>query len=70
VTEGTVYPILGRLTRQGLLRSEWVAAEGPHPRKYYELTQRGRRRLEEMLEHWRSFAGKIERLIAARREER
>jgi PadR family transcriptional regulator PadR len=69
VTEGTVYPILARLTRQGLLRSEWVAAEGPHPRKYYELTQHGRRRVEEMLAHWRAFTGKIERLIEAARQE-
>ena len=63
--EGTVYPILARLTRDGLLGSEWNAEEASHPRKYYRLSERGRRRLQEMTGHWRSFSGGIERLIAA-----
>lgn len=65
VTEGTIYPILGRLTREGLLRAEWIDGEAPHPRKYYHLTPAGRRRLTEMKTTWRSFAAKIERLILA-----
>ena len=32
VTEGTIYPILGRLTREGLLSARWNSSEGPHPR--------------------------------------
>jgi PadR family transcriptional regulator PadR len=67
VTEGTVYPILGRLTREGLLRAEWNASEGAHPRKYYEMTDHGRRVLDRMIEHWQDFASKIERLVAAAR---
>ena len=43
--EGTVYPILARLTRDGLLEAEWNSEEASHPRKYYRLTERGRRRL-------------------------
>src|SRR5258708_20261892 len=39
VTEGTIYPILGRLTRDGLLEAEWVEGEAPHPRKYYPPTR-------------------------------
>jgi len=40
--EGTVYPILARLDRDGLVRSEWVeSAQGP-PRKYYSLSPSGR----------------------------
>ena len=67
VTEGTIYPILGRLTREGLLHAEWTSSEGPHPRKYYRLTDRGRRRLDEMTHEWGLFTGKIERLIEAAR---
>jgi PadR family transcriptional regulator len=63
--EGTVYPILARLTRDGLLKAEWNAEESSHPRKYYRLTDRGRRRLEDMASEWRAFARTIERLIAA-----
>ena len=65
VGEGTIYPILGRLTRDGLLAAEWVDGEAPHPRKYYCLTQAGARRLDRMKREWRLFIDKIERLIAA-----
>jgi PadR family transcriptional regulator PadR len=65
VTEGTIYPILGRLTRDGLLEAEWVEDEAPHPRKYYRLTRAGVKRLASMKGEWRAFAGKIDRLMAA-----
>ena len=61
--EGTIYPLLSRLTRDGLVEGEWRATE-PHPRKYYTLTPRGRRRLKEMCGEWRVFAGKMNGLIA------
>jgi PadR family transcriptional regulator PadR len=65
ITEGTIYPILGRLTREGLLAAEWVEGEAPHPRKYYRLTRLGTARLAEMKDQWRAFADKIGRLMAA-----
>jgi PadR family transcriptional regulator PadR len=68
VTEGTIYPILGRLTRDGILKAEWVADEAPHPRKYYRLSDRGRRTLDQMLDHWETFSDKIGRLIRAARK--
>lgn len=64
LTEGTVYPLLGRLTLEGLLASEWDTGE-TRPRKYYRLTPRGRRRLAEMRQLWQDFSAKIDRLIAA-----
>ena len=65
VTEGTIYPILGRLTREGLLEAEWVEGEAPHPRKYYRLTRVGAKRLSDMKGEWRAFSEKIERLMTA-----
>ncbi len=65
VTEGTIYPILGRLTREGLLAANWVEGEAPHPRKYYRLTRAGQRRLAEMTAEWQRFTDKISRLMAA-----
>ncbi len=62
VNEGTVYPLLARLASQGLLVTEWVADEGPHPRKYYRLTRLGRERLDKMMRHWTTFAGKLDAL--------
>jgi PadR family transcriptional regulator PadR len=65
VTEGTIYPILGRLTRSGVVEAEWVSDETPHPRKYYRLSQRGRKNLDEMLDHWSSYRSKIDHLVEA-----
>jgi PadR family transcriptional regulator, regulatory protein PadR len=67
VTEGTIYPILGRLTREGLLDATWVEGEAPHPRKYYRLTKAGAARLAHMTREWHAFTGKIDRLIDAAR---
>jgi PadR family transcriptional regulator len=65
VTEGTIYPILGRLTREGLLAAEWVEGEAPHARKYYRLTRVGAKRLTTMKTDWRAFVEKIGRLMDA-----
>jgi PadR family transcriptional regulator PadR len=65
ITEGTIYPILGRLTRDGLLDARWVEGEAAHPRKYYTLTRAGAKRLADMKTEWRSFVAKIERLTEA-----
>ena len=65
VAEGTIYPILGRLTREGLLAAEWIEGEAPHARKYYRLTKNGEKRLDHMKKEWREFADKIVRLIEA-----
>ena len=65
VTDGTIYPILGRLTREGLLDAYWVEDEAPHPRKYYRLTRQGAKRLGHMQSEWQTFAAKIDRLMNA-----
>ena len=65
ITEGTIYPILGRLTREELLEAEWVEGEAPHARKYYRLTKLGVKRLVDMKGEWRAFTEKIGRLIEA-----
>ena len=65
VAEGTIYPILGRLTREGLLDAHWVEDEAPHPRKYYTITRAGTKRLATMKTEWRGFVEKIDRLMSA-----
>jgi PadR family transcriptional regulator PadR len=63
LTEGTIYPLLSRLARDGFLTSEWVADEAPHPRKYYRLSPAGRGRLNNMCREFDAFTTKIERLM-------
>lgn len=42
VVEGTIYPLLGRLQKDGLLEYNWRESEQGPPRKYYSLTDEGR----------------------------
>ena len=63
LAEGTIYPILNRLKAEGMLTSDWVEAEAGHPRKYYAITDPGRRRLRQMAEAWANFAGGLSQLL-------
>jgi len=51
IEEGTLYPILRRFEKQGILTSRWDT-EGARPRKYYELTEEGRAVKTAMLAAW------------------
>ena len=53
--EGTIYPALHRLERQGLIESRWSEASGRR-RRVYRLTRRGQRALGDKTKAWRSFA--------------
>lgn len=55
VTEGALYPLLSRLEKEGKLRSRWVTEDGPHPRKYYALTETGAALLQAMSDAWVRF---------------
>lgn len=52
VVEGTLYPLLTRLKNAGLLNYEWVESTQGPPRKYYELTDKGRLFLAELEASW------------------
>ena len=57
--EGTLYPALHRLEKDGLVRSEWEeTAQGP-ARKYYHLTEKGKQVLVKSAEEWGTFARKL-----------
>lgn len=50
--EGTLYPLLSRLRREGLLEYDWRESDTGPPRKYYRLTAAGAERLEEFNDYW------------------
>ena len=55
ISEGTIYPILSRLKREGFVQTTIKeSTEGP-PRKYYELTDKGRQTLREMNRYWQDI---------------
>ena len=53
--EGTLYPALHRLERDGLLLGRWEASPSGQDRRYYHITALGRTRLTSMLEEWHLF---------------
>ena len=61
--EGLVYPRLHEMERQGLLRSEWQGQEGQRRRKFYTITDQGRRQLAKELQSWQTFAENVNRLL-------
>ncbi len=63
-SEGTIYPLLARLRRDGLVTTTWRESETGPPRRYYRITDEGRRALETFTEGWRRFAGAVDDLLA------
>jgi PadR family transcriptional regulator PadR len=51
--EGTLYPLLSKMRRDGLLEYEWQESDAGPPRKYYELTPKGHAHLVELTEYWK-----------------
>ncbi|WP_033542948.1 PadR family transcriptional regulator [Planococcus sp. CAU13] len=63
ISEGAVYPLLRRLTKEGYFSTYLQeSTEGP-PRKYYSLTDAGRTYLHEQLNEWKSFTDGVNKLI-------
>lgn len=50
--EGTLYPLLSKLRREGLVDYDWQESDAGPPRKYYRLTPTGRSQLAELDEYW------------------
>jgi PadR family transcriptional regulator PadR len=51
--EGTLYPLLSKMRRDGLLDYEWQESDAGPPRKYYELTAKGKSQLTELNGYWK-----------------
>jgi PadR family transcriptional regulator PadR len=51
--EGTLYPLLSRMRRDGLVDYEWKESDAGPPRKYYALTAAGRAQLVELNAYWK-----------------
>jgi PadR family transcriptional regulator PadR len=57
--EGTLYPLLSRMRRDGLVDYEWQESDAGPPRKYYALTARGRAHLAELNDYWKQLNATI-----------
>ena len=53
--EGTLYPLLSRMRREGLVQYEWQESDAGPPRKYYRLTQDGNSQLATLDQYWKQL---------------
>jgi len=61
--EGTLYPALHRMEKEGLLRGEWQVVEQGPSRKYYYLTDKGREELARSRREWTAFVDQLLALL-------
>ncbi len=59
VKEGTMYPLLSRLKKDGLLDYEWVESTQGPPRKYFKITDLGRQFLNGLMANWQELINSV-----------
>jgi len=64
--QGTLYPALYRLERQGFIESAWKGTENNRRARYYALTRKGRKQLGDELEQWRRMSRAVNLVLEAR----
>jgi PadR family transcriptional regulator PadR len=60
--EGTLYPLLSKMRREGLVEYDWQESDAGPPRKYYRLTAAGHAALAELNDYWQTINATVERL--------
>lgn len=63
VEAGSLYPALHRMTEQGLLQAEWRVSEAGRRARFYELTPKGRRKLEADEKKWRAVSAAVGKVL-------
>ena len=63
VQQGSLYPALHRLERQGWIKARWGTSENNRRAKYYELTKSGRRRLEAEKDAWKKLTVAVAQVL-------
>ena len=64
LNQGTIYPALLRLEQRGWIKSAWGTSESNRRAKFYSLSPRGRRQIEEETENWERIAATMSRFLA------
>ena len=67
VTEGTLYPLLNRLQKAGVLQYRWEESESGPPRKYYSLTDAGSNFVADLDTAWKDITGSVKSIRGTRK---
>jgi PadR family transcriptional regulator PadR len=62
-SEGTIYPLLSRLRRDGLVETTWRESTSGPPRRYYRLTEAGRAALQAFKDEWGRFRNAVDHFV-------
>jgi PadR family transcriptional regulator len=62
-SEGTIYPLLSRLRREGLVETSWQESNQGPPRRYYRITGQGNKALESFVDQWIRFRSAVDRVL-------
>ena len=62
--EGTLYPLLARLKKEGHVATSWRESDAGPPRKYYAITAQGRRALTDFTVEWRRFRDAVDTILS------
>jgi PadR family transcriptional regulator PadR len=68
ISEGTIYPLLSRLRRDQMVSTSWQESEAGPPRRYYQLTEAGRRALADFSDEWVRFRKAVDALMTKQGE--
>ena len=60
--EGTLYPLLSKMRRDGLVDYKWQESDAGPPRKYYQLTAKGKSQLADLNDYWKHLNATIAQL--------
>ena len=63
IEDGSLYPALYRLERKGLIRGTWGVSDAGRRARFYRLTERGTKKLEQQANVWRRFAAGVSQLL-------
>jgi len=63
-SEGTIYPLLARLRREGQVTTVWRESDAGPPRRYYRITDDGRRTLERFAADWEQLRDAVDDLLS------
>jgi PadR family transcriptional regulator, regulatory protein PadR len=64
LNQGTIYPALLRLEQRGWVKSAWGVSESNRRAKFYSLSQRGLKQIQEETENWERIAATMSRFLA------
>ena len=62
--EGTLYPALHALEREGLIVGAWHKENGGRERKVYDITEQGLAELDRRMQRWQAFANAVQQVIS------